>query len=168
MKILETERLVLRRVGVDDAEFILEVLNEPSFVENIGDRNVRTVEQARAYIADRFVGSYERHGFGMYLVEAKEDGAPLGICGLVKRDSLEDVDVGYAFVPRHWGKGYAVESASAVLEYARESLGIPRVVAITKPDNEASIRVLEKIGLRYERTVDLGEADVSKLFVPVE
>jgi [ribosomal protein S5]-alanine N-acetyltransferase len=168
VRVLETERLVLRRVGAEDAEFVLELLNEPSFVANIGDRNVRTVAEARAYIADRVEGSYARHGFGMYVVEAKDDRAPLGLCGLVKRDSLEDVDVGYAFLPRHWGKGYAVEAASAVLRYARETLAIPRVVAITMPDNESSIRVLERIGLRYDRTIDLPDCGPNKLFVPAE
>ncbi len=157
MNVLATERLNLRHLTSDDAEFILELLNEPSFIKNIGDRGVRTVSAARQYILDGAIASYERHGFGLYLVELKETGAALGICGLVKRDALADVDVGFAFLPRYWSKGYAVESAAAVRDYAFEALGLKRVVAISNPDNEGSIKVLEKIGLTYERMIRLSD-----------
>lgn len=164
-KILETERLVLRQFDTDDAEFILELLNEPSFIQNIGDRGVRTLEDARSYIMRVPVASYEQHGFGLYLVLLKESGAPIGMCGLIRRDTLDDVDIGYAFLPRYWSKGYAVESALAVREYARDVVGLKRLVAITDPDNEGSMRVLEKIGLRFEKMVRLSEDDIElKLF----
>ena len=155
MNVLETERLNLRRLTGDDAEFILELLNDPAFIKYIGDRGVRSVADARRYILERFVASYEKHGFGLYVVELKEPGAPTGICGLVKRDELADVDVGFAFLPRYRAKGYAMESAAAVKAYAFEVLGLKRLVAITNPNNEGSIRVLEKLGMKYERLLRL-------------
>jgi RimJ/RimL family protein N-acetyltransferase len=160
MKILETERLFLRQFSVEDAAFILRLLNEPSFIRNIGDRGVRTLEDARAYIMRVPIGSYERNGFGLYLVMLKESGESIGMCGLIKREELEDVDIGYAFLPEYWSKGYAVESALAVKEYARDVIGLKRLVAITDPENQGSIRVLEKIGLRFEKMVRLSEDDI--------
>lgn len=157
MKVLETERLVLRRITVEDAEFMLELLNEPSFLRFIGDRGVRTVDDARAYISKGPVDSYERNGFGLYLTELRSYGTPIGICGLLKRESLEDVDIGFAFLPEFWANGYASESASAVMAYARDALGLDRVVAVTSPDNGASIRVLEKLGMEFERKAQLVE-----------
>jgi len=165
--VLETERLVLRRLSTDDAEFVLELLNEPSFRRYIGDRGVRNLAEAAQYILNRLVASYERNGFGLYLVELKEGGIPIGISGLVKRDTLPDADIGFAFLPAYWSKGYAVESAAAVMNYAREVLGLTRIVAITSLDNEASAKVLGKIGLRYERLIRLSEdAEEVKLFTP--
>ena len=146
--VLGTDRLRLRRLSVDDAPFILALLNEPSFLRFVGDKGVRTLENARTYIATQ-IASYERFGFGLYLTERKTDGAALGICGLVKRDGLDDVDVGFAFAPEFWSHGYAAESASAVIAYAINVLRLPRVVAFTKPDNVASRRLLAKIGLRF-------------------
>ena len=154
---LETKRLRLRRLSVDDAQFILELLNQPSFIQNIGDRGVRTIDDARSYISNGPVASYERHGFGLYLVELKQSGAAIGICGLLKRDTLEDIDIGYALLPEFWAKGYALESASAVVSDARKGLGLKRILAITNPDNESSIRLLEKIGFRFERMVRLSD-----------
>jgi RimJ/RimL family protein N-acetyltransferase len=164
-----TDRLLLRRLTGDDAAFVLEQLNEPSFIRNIGDRGVRTLDDARAYIADGPVAMYARHGFGLYLVTLKDTATPIGMCGLLKRDTLEDVDIGFAFLPRYWGKGYALEAASAVMAYGRDVLGIKRIVAITSLDNESSIRLLKKIGLTFDRMIRLpgGEAD-GKLFVPTE
>jgi RimJ/RimL family protein N-acetyltransferase len=163
--VVETDRLVLRKLSGDDAEFILRLLNEPSFLQFIGDKGVRTLEDARAYIRTGPVDSYDRHGFGLYLAVQKDDGVPIGICGLLKREALADVDVGFAFLPEYWSKGYAFESASAVLVYARRVLGLKRIVAITSPDNAGSIRVLEKLGLRFERMVRLSdEAPEIKLF----
>jgi len=160
MKILETERLVLRQFTFEDADFILRLLNEPSFIQNIGDRGVRTLEDARSYILRVPIASYEKNGFGLYLVILKESGQSIGMCGLIKRDQLEDVDIGYAFLPEYWSKGYAVEAALAVKEYAREVVGLKRLIAITDPENQASIRVLEKIGLRFEKVVRLSEDDI--------
>jgi ribosomal-protein-alanine N-acetyltransferase len=166
MLILETERLRLRQLAPDgDAEFVLRLLNEPSFIRNIGDRGVRTLDDARAYISNGPVASYEKHGFGLWLIELKETCAPAGICGLLKRDALEDVDIGYSLVPEYWSRGYALEAASAVLAYARERLGLRRVVAITDAENQSSIRLLEKLGFSFERMVRLpGDAAELKLF----
>lgn len=166
MTIVETERLVIRRLTADDAEFILVLLNEPSFLRYIGDKGVRNVREAVRYIQTGPLLSYERFGFGQYLVELKESAVPIGMCGLLKRDSLPDVDIGFAFLPSHWARGYAFESATAVLTYGRDVLRLRRIVAITSPDNEASARLLEKVGLRFERLIKLAEdqADV-RLFV---
>lgn len=164
--ILETDRLRLRTLTPDgDAEFVLRLLNEPSFIQNIGDRGVRTLEGARAYILNGPVASYEKHGFGLWLIELKESGAAAGICGLLKRDALEDVDIGYALVPEHCSRGYAFEAGSAVMSYARERLGLKRVVAITDVENQSSIRLLEKLGFVYERLIKLpDDASELKLF----
>jgi len=165
MKILETDRLILRQFSTEDAEFILELVNEPSFIQNIGDRGVRTLEDARAYILRVAISSYEKNGFGLYLVELKEAGQAIGMCGLIKRDGLEDVDIGYAFLPKFWSKGYAREAALAVKDYARDAVGLKRLVAITDPENQGSIRVLENIGLKYEKMIRLSEDDIElKLF----
>ena len=148
---------MLHRLTADDADFILELLNEPSFLRYIGDKGVRTREDACRYIWTGPMASYERFGFGLYRVELKDGGEPIGICGLLKRESLEDVDLGFAFLPRFWSKGFAFESASAVLAHGRQTWGLKRVLAITSPDNEASIRLLAKLGFRFERTARLSE-----------
>lgn len=155
MTILETERLVIRKLSAADAEFIVELLNQPSFLRYIGDKGVRNNVDAVQYIQTGPLASYERFGFGLYLVELKETAVPIGICGLLKRDSLPDVDVGFAFLPAYWSQGYALESAAAVMNYGKEVLGLRRIVAITSPDNDASIRLLEKIGLRFEGMIKL-------------
>ncbi len=165
MKVLETGRLILRWLSVKDAKFILQLLNEPSFVRFIGDKSVRSIDDARDYILNGPVDSYERFGFGLYLTELKENGVPIGICGLLKRESLKDVDIGFAFLPEFWRKGYAFEAASAVMTYGRKVVGLNRIVAITSPENDASIRVLEKLGLRFERVIKLSEDEPAvKLF----
>ena len=165
VKILETERLLLRRLTAGDAAFILELLNEPAFLENIGDRGARTLADARRYIAGGPVASYRKFGFGLYLVELKDSGAPIGICGLLKRESLEDVDIGFAFLRRCWSQGYARESAAAVMHYGWTKLRLPRIVAITKPTNQASIALLEKLGLRFEKIITQpGPGGENKLF----
>ncbi len=157
--VLETQRLALREMSPDDAEFILGLLNEPSFLRYIGDKKVRTVEDARQYISTGPVESYERFGFGLYLVELKESRAAMGICGLIQREQLDDVDVGFAFLPRFYSQGYAFESAAAVMDYGRETLGLERIVAITSPDNDSSIRLLEKLGMKHERRMALVEGE---------
>jgi RimJ/RimL family protein N-acetyltransferase len=165
LKVLETDRLILRWLSVEDAEFILRLLNEPSFIRFIGDKGVRTIDDARAYILEGPVSSYERFGFGLYLTELKEQGVAIGICGLLKRESLEDVDIGFAFLPEFWNKGYAFESASAVMAYGRDVIGLDRIVAITSADNDGSINVLGKLGLRFERMIKLSvDAAEIKLF----
>jgi RimJ/RimL family protein N-acetyltransferase len=155
--VLETDRLVLRRLTADDALFILELVNEPGWLRFIGDKGVRTLEDARRYIRTGPVSMYDRLGFGLYLTERKLDGAPIGMCGLVKRDTLADVDLGFAFLARFGQMGYAIEAATAVKAYAEGALGLPRIVAITDPDNERSIRVLEKLGMRREGMLTLTE-----------
>ncbi len=166
VKILETERLILRLVAETDAEFILDQLNQPSFIEFIGDRGVRTVEEARNYIQTRFTRSYEDNGYSLYLVELKESLTPIGLCGFVKRDTLPDPDIGFAFLPQFSGKGYAVESARGVIEYGRDVLQFERVLAITTQDNGSSGRLLEKIGFAFERLIEMPPDDeVLKLFV---
>ncbi len=165
MYVVETARLGLRELTSDDAPFMLDLLNQPSFIENIGDRGVRTIEQARAYIENGPVASYARHGFGLYLVVVKDGGEAAGICGLVKRDTLDDVDIGFVLLPAHWKKGYAVESARAIKDYAARVVGLRRLVAITSPANWPSIRVLTAIGLAFEKMVRLTpEARDLKLF----
>ncbi len=165
MIVLETARLTLRHLSIGDAEFILRLLNEPSFLRDIGDKGVRNLDDARQYILNGPVASYERNGFGLYLVELKDDGTPIGISGLVKRDTLPEPDIGFAFLPAYWSQGYAVESAAAVMTYAREVLGLTRIAAITSPDNNASEKLLGKIGLRFERMIKLSDdGDEAKLF----
>lgn len=167
-KILETERLVLRHLSVgQDEEFILRLLNEPSFLQYIGDKKVRNLADAGKYLVEGPIASYEKNGFGLFLVQLKDTLESVGICGLLKRESLPDVDVGFAFLPEFWNKGYAFESAAAVLDYGRDALHLDRIVAITDPTNEASARLLEKLGLQFERMITSEKGEQIKLFTPV-
>lgn len=149
MLILETERLILRQLTPDDAAFILRLLNEPSFLENIGDKGVRTIEQAVGYLMDGPMRSYEVHGHGLYLVALKASHEPVGMCGLIQREAFDDVDLGYAFLPEFWGQGYAVESGAAVLAWGRRTLGLTKVIALVTPSNTGSIKVLERLGFSF-------------------
>jgi [ribosomal protein S5]-alanine N-acetyltransferase len=165
VKVLETDRLILRRLSVEDSEFILELLNDPSWLRFIGDKGVRTLDGARDYILKGPVDMYKRFGFGLYLTELKNDKVSIGLCGLIKRDSLEDVDIGFAFLPEFRGKGYAYEAASAVMAYGKTVLGLSRMVAITSADNDASAKLLEKLGLQFERMIRLADdGEEVKLF----
>lgn len=167
MTVLKTERLILSHLTCDDAEFILRLLNEPSFIRYIGDKNVRTLEEARNYVLTGPIASYEGNGFGLYKVELKEQRTPIGIAGLVKRDTLPDVDIGFAFLPEYWSHGYAYESAAAVMKYGHDVLGLDRILAITSPDNEASAKLLAKIGLKFDRMIRLSDDSPEiKLFTP--
>ena len=169
VNVIQSKRLALSKLDLHDAEFILELLNEAAFVRFIGDKGVRTVQDAREYLLKGPMDSYARFGFGLYLTSLLRDATPIGICGLVKRENLDDVDVGFAFLSRHWSKGYAVEAASAVLKYAARELQLRRVVAITNPENSGSIAVLERIGLRFERMVKLSDQSFElKLFATVQ
>ena len=166
---LSTDRLNIRELTTDDAPFILRLLNEPSFIHFIGDKGVRDIEGARQYILNGPIASYQQHGFGLYLVTRKTDDLSLGICGLLKRDSLSHVDIGFAFLPEFWNKGYAFESASAVMDYGKDVLKLTRIIAITNKDNVASATLLEKLGLRFERMIKLSnEQDETRLFSPPE
>jgi [ribosomal protein S5]-alanine N-acetyltransferase len=162
--ILETQRLRLSHLSENDASFIIELLNEPAFIRDIGDKGVRNLEDARRYIADGPAASYTNNGFGLYRVELRETEEPIGMCGLLKRDILEFPDLGYALLARHWGKGYAIEAATATMEHATQ-LGLDRVLAITALENPSSIRVLEKLGFRFDSVVPLaGYETPSKIF----
>ncbi|RQP25851.1 GNAT family N-acetyltransferase [Piscinibacter terrae] len=159
MSILETERTRLRELHEGDAAFTLELLNEPGWLRFIGDRGIRTEDAAREYIEKGPVAMYGKHGFGLWAVERKSDGATLGMCGLIKRDTLDDVDIGFAFLERHSGQGYAFEAANAVMAHALQTLKLPRVVAITSVDNDKSIRLLGKVGLKFEKLIRLAGSD---------
>jgi RimJ/RimL family protein N-acetyltransferase len=162
--VLETDRLILRRLSAGDAAFILELVNDPGWLRFIGDRGVRTLDDARQYILSGPVDMYERLGFGLYAVELKDGGAAIGMCGLIKRATLPDIDLGFAFLPRFVGQGYASEAAAGVLAYARRALGLSRVLAITSPDNDRSIRLLERIGFRFQGMLQLAEDDQVRVF----
>ncbi len=167
MSVIRTVRLQLRELELRDDEFILQLLNEAAFMRFIGDKGVRTLSDAREYILKGPMESYRRLGFGLYLASLGDGGVPIGICGLLKRDNLADVDVGFAFLSRYWSHGYATESAAAVLAHGKEQLQLPRIVAITSPDNHGSIAVLEKIGLQFERMIKFTETSPElKLFGP--
>jgi [ribosomal protein S5]-alanine N-acetyltransferase len=164
MSVMQTARLVLRELSFDDAPFILELLNDSGFLRYIGDKGVRNLADACEYIANGPMASYVHNGFGLYAT-CLRDGPAVGICGLVKREGLSDPDVGFAFLSRYWSKGYAVESAAAVMAFARDALNLDRILAITSTDNLNSIAVLEKIGLKFERMVQLAHgASELKLF----
>ena len=162
---MTTGRLLIRQFVIDDAEFIVELLNQPSFIRFIGDKKVRTVDDARSYITTGPIASYQRHGFGLYLVELNDGKVPIGMCGVLKRESLPDPDLGFAFLPEYWGQGYAFEAASAVLKEARDTFKPTRILAITNPDNDASIKLLAKLGFQLERVMKLSsDSDEVKLF----
>ncbi|WP_460821101.1 GNAT family N-acetyltransferase [Lysobacter olei] len=161
---ITTERLRLRPITLDDAPFILDLVNQPSWLENIGDKGVRNLDDARDYIRKGPLEMYARHGFGLYCVERDADGAVMGLCGLIKRDTLDDVDIGYALLPQYWGHGYAREAARATLEHGQREHRLQRVVAITSPGNASSARLLESLGFRFERMLPLTRDDEVKLF----
>ncbi len=165
MKVLETERLSLRWLTPDDAPFFLELMNDPAFIRNVADRGLRTVEDATRYMGEKVFPSYEKFGFGMNVAELKTEGRLIGSCGLLKRETMEHVDIGYAFLPAYCGQGFAYEAAAAVMRYGREVLKIPKIVGMTSPSNESSMRLLEKLGLRFERMIQMeGYEGESKLF----
>jgi RimJ/RimL family protein N-acetyltransferase len=168
MSPLSTARLRIAPFTLDDAAFIVELLNDPEWLAHIGDRNVRTLDDARRYLREGPLTSQQRHGFALWAVrrrDASTDAAPIGMCGLIRREGLDDVDIGYAFMPAARGQGLAREAAAAVLRHGFEHLGLQRIVAITSPDNAPSVRVLESIGMRYERRLRLpGRDDESLLY----
>lgn len=155
MLICETARLDIRRFTIDDAPFVYRLLNSPTWLTYIGDRNIRGLHDARNYIINGPQASYDQYGFGLYLIALKEDKTPIGMTGLIKRDGLDDVDIGFAFLPDYTGKGYAYEAANAVKEYALTTLKLPRVAAITTQKNVHAIALLNKIGLHHERMIQL-------------
>ena len=162
--VLETERLLLRRFTLDDAQFVLALVNDPSFLRYIGDKKVRTLDDARQYIQNGPLASYERNGFGLYVAELKTSRTPVGMCGLLKRDELPEPDIGFALLPDFWKQGFGFEAANAVLSEARESLHLQRILAITSLDNDASIALLRRLGFTLDRIVRLSpDAEELKL-----
>ncbi|MBS0320092.1 MAG: GNAT family N-acetyltransferase [Proteobacteria bacterium] len=168
MTVLETPRLALRRFTDDDAAFIVEQVNDPHWIRYIGERNVRSEDDARAYLARSFHAHYARHGFGLWAVEARDSRAVVGMCGLIKRDALDDVDLGYSLLPRYRGRGFAFEAARATLRHGHGVLGMARIVAITAPDNHRSSALLRALGMRYERTLQLPGYDGDSLLFASE
>lgn len=162
--VVETARLRLHRFGIDDAAFVLQLVNEPSWLEFIGDKGVRTLADARTYLIDGPLAMYARCGHGLYRVDLRSSGTAIGMCGLIRRDSLPDVDIGYAFLPAHWGEGYAEEATRATLAHARDDLGLHRLLAIVTPANTRSIRLLEKLGLRHVRDLDPTPVSATALY----
>jgi [ribosomal protein S5]-alanine N-acetyltransferase len=164
--ILETARLRLRHLASVDAPFMLELLNDPDFIRNIADRGVRSEDEAQRYILKGPAASYDQRGFGLYLVEAKQSGVRVGICGLLRRDCHPDVEIGFALLPAARGQSYASEAGQAVLDFGIRALQLRRIVALTAPDNFASMRVLEKLGFHFDRMVSwMNPARESRLFV---
>lgn len=165
MTVPKTERLLLRQFTVDDAQFILRLLNEPSFLRYIGDKKVRNLEDAQQYILNGPIASYEQNGFGLYLVELKESHTPIGMCGLLKREELPNADIGFAFLPEFWNKGFAFEAAAPVLQDAQDRFRLERILAITSLDNEASIKLLQRLGFSFEQVIRLSnDGEQVKLF----
>jgi len=163
---ITTPRLNLRRFAESDASFALALLNDPDWLRFIGNKEVRTLEDAAAYLRDGPITMYARFGLGLLSVDLKGGGQPIGMCGLIQRDGVVDVDIGFAFLPAFRAKGYAREAASATLAYGHDSLGLKRIVGFTSPDNLSSVALLEKIGMRLERTVTLPDsAEELLLFV---
>ena len=158
--VIETERVVLRKFTIDDAAFMLEMLNTPTWLRFIGDRNVKTLEEAENYLLNGNIRSYQEYGFGFYVVVIKETQESIGICGIVKREGLEDVDIGFAFFQQFMGKGYGYEAGSATLNYALNDLKIKKIVAIVDPENVVSIALLKKIGLQFEKMIQLSPKDI--------
>ena len=159
---LETERLALTQLSDRDADFIVGLLNEPSFLRYIGDRGVRSAEDARRYVREGPVAGYERYGYGLLRVALRGDDTPIGMCGVLKRDTLPDPDLGFSFLPAYWSQGFALEAATAVMQHARDDLHVGRILAITTHDNDPSMRLLGKLGFRFDRMVRLGD-DVTEL-----
>jgi [ribosomal protein S5]-alanine N-acetyltransferase len=150
--ILQTERLVFRQLTITDTPFIIELLNTEGWIKYIGDRNVKTAEQARQYLIDGPIKSYANNGFGLGLVLLKNTSAPIGMCGLIKRTYLLHPDIGYAFLPQYTGKGYAFEIAAAIIGHAFTQLKKEKILAITLAENMASVKLLTKLGMKYEET----------------
>jgi RimJ/RimL family protein N-acetyltransferase len=165
MIVLETERLFLRELSLADAQFILTLLNEPSFLRYIGDKKVRDISGAEQYILNGPIASYKQHGFGLYAVELKESGTPIGMCGLLKRQELAEVDIGFAFLPDFWNRGFAFEAAATVMKHAEDTLKLERIVAITSLDNDASIKLLDRLGFTFQGVTKLSkDGEDVKLF----
>lgn len=164
MIIAETPRLRIRHLTVVDTQFILHLLNEPSFIHNIADRGVRNEQDALDYLLNGPMKSYHTYGYGLYLVEHVDNAEPMGICGLIYRSNLQETDIGFALLPQYWGQGYATEAAKAVLQYGYHKLKLSRIVGLTSASNLTSINLLSKLGLQFEKTVLLSAQQPVMLF----
>ena len=165
MVVAESGRLLIRHFTLADLPFIVALLNDPAFIANIGDRGVRTLADAEAYLQNGPIASYTQHGFGLNLVIQKSSGKSIGMCGLIRRASLPDVDIGYAFLPAYTGQGYAREAARLIMQIARQRHDLDRLLAIVNPDNNRSIRLLQKLGFDFVRPTRLQpEAEPISLF----
>lgn len=165
MRILETERLLVRELTPDDAAFILELINEPAYHRYIGDKGVRDLAGAEKYLREGPMAMYAKHGFGLWRVSRKHDDTPIGMCGPLQRVGLDHPDLGFALLARFAGQGYAFEAASAILAHVRNVLGLDVLLAITAPENPPSIKLLGKLGFQFERMIDLpGYTGPSRLF----
>jgi RimJ/RimL family protein N-acetyltransferase len=163
LKVLDTPRLALHRFAPADAPFVLALLNDPGWLRYIGDRGVRTEDAAREYLVGGPMAMYAREGFGLWKASLRDTGEPIGMAGLIKRPTLPDVDLGFAFLPAFRAHGYAREAARACIDYARDVLKLPRLVAIVSPDNADSLRLLRAVGFGYERDVEMKPGDVVQL-----
>lgn len=164
--LIQTDRLRLREAVPSDARFFYRLLRQPEWIRFIGDRGIHRVEDGRRYVEHRLMGHYAQHGYGLWVVCPHGRQGGIGICGLVKRDTFDAPDIGFAFLNAHVGKGYAVESAAAVLNYSTNALKLPKILAIANQDNERSVGVLRRIGMREEGTVVLpGETMELRRFV---
>jgi RimJ/RimL family protein N-acetyltransferase len=161
---LETERLIIRRFALSDASFILKLLNQKSFIDNIRDSNVRSLSDAESYLERSCFVPYEKFGFGLSCV-CLQDGTPIGMNGLIKRDTIPDIDIGFAFLDQFMGRGYAFESSMAVLGTGFGELNLKRIAAITSPKNQSSINLLEKLGFTFEKTIEITEGDPLNYFL---
>jgi len=159
MAIIETERLIVHKLGTADGSFIVELVNSPGWLEFIGDRSIKTIADAENYIVNGPMASYQKNGFGLYRLVLKPTGISIGMCGLIKRDTLEHPDIGFALLPSYTGKGYALEAASVILQYERETLGIKKIAAITLEKNHRSIQLLTKLGLLFEKKIQFADKE---------
>jgi len=162
--IVETKRLILREIAVEDAEFVLRLVNEPSFVSNIGDKGLNNLHDAERFILEGYWTNQERSGYGMFLVELKGGGDPIGSCGLLYRKVLDVTDIGFAFLPEFWNRGFAYEAAEAMMKYGHSTLGVKKIVGLTSEDNLGSINLLKKLGMDFKKTVKMSDDDSGTVF----
>ncbi len=160
---LETERLHLRELTIIDASFILQLMNSPNWIQYIGDRNVKTKSEAANYISKKIISSYRSKGFGLYLIQLKETKKSIGICGLIQRDDLDTPDIGFAILPIYEGKGFIKEAGNAIIKYAKDNLQLKIIYGITTEENEASIKVLQNIGMQFSKKILLPKEE--KIFM---
>jgi [ribosomal protein S5]-alanine N-acetyltransferase len=159
-----TNRLIIRHLSEEDSPFIFTLLNDPSWIQYIGDKGIKSKEDAIRYIQTGPMKMYKDYGFGLYAVTLKDSGKPIGLCGLIKRPSFNDIDLGFAFLPDYRAKGYAYEAAAAVIQYGKENLNLAKIVAITTLDNAKSQKLLVKLGFSFESIVPYGDSEDVKLF----